>query len=114
MSTTNCLQGVVCPKCGQAERFHVTVLSSCVLTDDGTDYHQDCYWDSDSAAMCGDPACGFDGVMRDFDANNPANVLDRIQLVLSENEWSTDTVDAIAQLVRGSGREIKDFPPEEE
>lgn len=49
-----------------------------------------------------------------MDRPDPDAALDRIQFLMSENEWNSEVTDWIADAVRTSGREIKDYPPEDE
>lgn len=71
MTKINCLEGVRCPNCGQDERFTITALVECDVTDDGAwatdNSHYD--WDSDSPCCC--PACGRHGKLREFRALPP-------------------------------------------
>ncbi|MGL4465723.1 MAG: hypothetical protein ACRC1K_26530 [Planctomycetia bacterium] len=66
MTNVNCLDGVCCPTCGQEQRFLITALVDCEVTDDGAwaaDHgHYD--WDGESACRC--PECGRYGRLREF------------------------------------------------
>jgi hypothetical protein len=42
-----------------------------------------------------------------------SSALDLIANLMSSNDWSPDTLDAIAEIVRGTGREILDITPKE-
>jgi len=64
MTNENCLQGIRCPACGQEDRFKITALITCVVTDDGSDPVGDHEWDGDSSTHC--PDCGFDGKLKAF------------------------------------------------
>jgi hypothetical protein len=64
MTNTNCLENVCCPRCGQEDRFKITAIISCIVTDDGSDPVGDHEWDNDSATQCLE--CGFDGELKDF------------------------------------------------
>jgi DNA-directed RNA polymerase subunit RPC12/RpoP len=68
MTNTNCLEGVRCPKCGQEDRFKIVALTTCLVTDDGSEPVGDHEWDDESATRC--PECGFDGTLKDF-SNKP-------------------------------------------
>jgi hypothetical protein len=64
MTNTNCLENVCCPRCGQEDRFQITAIISCIVTDDGSEPVGDHEWDNDSATQCLE--CGFDGELEDF------------------------------------------------
>ena len=64
MSNENCLTDVCCPKCGQEDRFRITALITCHVTDDGSEPVGDHVWDADSSTRC--PECGFNGKLKDF------------------------------------------------
>jgi hypothetical protein len=51
MTNVNCLDGVCCPTCGQEQRFVITALVDCEVTDDGacTADHSHYDWDGESA-----------------------------------------------------------------
>lgn len=68
----NCLAGMVCPKCGQEDKFIIEVTTLVSLTDDGTDpYDSDIRdysvdWTEDSFARCSDPECEWEGIVKDL------------------------------------------------
>ncbi|MBS0207756.1 MAG: hypothetical protein JSS27_02270 [Planctomycetes bacterium] len=64
MTNVNCLEGIRCPQCAQEDRFKITALISCLVTDDGSEPTGDHEWDDDSSTHC--PDCGFDGKLRNF------------------------------------------------
>lgn len=64
MTNTNCLEGIRCPACGQEDRFKITALITCVVTDNGSEPLGDHEWDSESSAQC--PECGFNGKLKEF------------------------------------------------
>lgn len=64
MTNTNCLENVRCPKCGQEDRFHITALITCIVTDDGSEPMGDHNWDDESLTHCVE--CSFDGKLSDF------------------------------------------------
>jgi hypothetical protein len=64
MSNTNCLQGMCCPACGQADRFDIQAQSLFTMVDDGADHHADVEYDDGSYCEC--PACGHSGIVHDF------------------------------------------------
>lgn len=64
MTNTNCLDGIRCPRCGQAEHFHVEARVTCLVTDDGAEPRGDTDWDGDSQCSC--PECGHGGPLSTF------------------------------------------------
>ena len=54
----NCLEGMRCPKCGQADHFNFAVRAYAEVTDEGTGDIDDIEWNDDSPAGCRDPDCG--------------------------------------------------------
>jgi hypothetical protein len=64
MTNVNCLEGIRCPKCGQEDRFKITAIITCLVTDDGSEPVGDHEWNDGSTAHC--PQCGFDGTLEDF------------------------------------------------
>jgi hypothetical protein len=60
----NCLEGMRCPKCKALEPFDISVLCTAKVFDDGTEETHDMEWDDTNACSC--PACGFQGLVRDF------------------------------------------------
>ena len=64
MTNTNCLECIRCPACGQQDRFKITALITCVVTDNGSEPVGDHEWDDDSNTHC--PGCGFTGRLRSF------------------------------------------------
>ncbi len=66
MTNTNCLEGLRCPHCGQAERLRVVARVMCLVTDGGSEPFGDHDWDDDSIAAC--PDCEFAGPLLEFRA----------------------------------------------
>jgi hypothetical protein len=64
MANNNCLRGIKCPRCGQEDRFRITAIITCIVTDDGSDPVGDHYWDDDSSTSC--PECEFHGSLKQF------------------------------------------------
>lgn len=64
MTNGNCLAGVRCPRCEQEERFRITALVTCEVTDDGSEAGGDHVWDGASATFC--PEWGHAGPLREF------------------------------------------------
>ncbi len=64
MTNENCLEGIRCPACGQEDRFKITAIITCLVTDDGSEPVGDHEWDDDSSTHC--PECGFDGKLKAF------------------------------------------------
>lgn len=48
-------------------------------------------------------------IQRDCEIRSDADALDRIAAVLSGQEWTADTCDDIAAIVRSAGREVRDW-----
>lgn len=48
----NCLKGVMCPKCGQTERFDIAAHCLVTVTDDGTDNEREFEWDGNDTIWC--------------------------------------------------------------
>jgi len=48
----NCLDGVQCPRCGNASNFLVEGTAQFRLTDDGAEHEGDVIYDEDSAVWC--------------------------------------------------------------
>ena len=57
----NCLEGMRCPKCGQADSFNIRVTACMDVTDDGTDNYSNVEWDDDSPVVCNEPDCQWEG-----------------------------------------------------
>lgn len=68
MTNTNCLEGIRCPACGQEDRFKITALITCVVTDSGSEPVGDHEWDDESGTHC--PECGFTGKLKGFRKQN--------------------------------------------
>src|SRR5690242_411389 len=64
MTNSNCLESVCCPKCGQEDRFKITAIILCIVTDAGSEPVGDHEWAPDSPTHCGE--CGFSGKLKDF------------------------------------------------
>jgi hypothetical protein len=66
MSNVNCLEGLACPRCGNADSLLITANVRLFVTDDGADFAQGCdpNWNDDSVATC--PECDFDGTLAAF------------------------------------------------
>jgi hypothetical protein len=64
MSNTNCLAGVRCPRCRQADHFHIESRVTCFVTDDGAEPGGDLDWDAASYCIC--PECGHGGPLDAF------------------------------------------------
>lgn len=106
MTNTNCLEGVRCPNCGQENRFTITALVDCDVTDDGAwatdNSHYD--WDGDSPCTC--PACGRHGRLREFSALPP----DPEGMNDSRAEWAGHALAAfISQTGTDAGDAVTDL-----
>lgn len=66
------------------------------------------YCNHDPAAIH-DGVCECGHVLRTGVAAADVAALDRIAAVMSGEEWSPDTLDAIAEAVRSTGRHIRDI-----
>ncbi|MGC4089430.1 MAG: hypothetical protein QM756_16385 [Polyangiaceae bacterium] len=65
MSNTNCLRGVRCPECGNAETFYIEIPLVATVTDEGVqDVSGEHYWDEGSFARCAE--CDEGGLMSRF------------------------------------------------
>ena len=64
MANHNCLKGIRCPNCGQEDRFLITALITCEVTDEGSEPVGDHYWDSAAFTHC--PECEYQGTLKDF------------------------------------------------
>lgn len=74
---TNCLEGMKCPECEQADKILILAQVWVAMTDDGNDPNDDSLgigdigYDNDSCAEC--PECGYCGRLVDFVVeDNPA------------------------------------------
>jgi len=63
---TNCLAGMKCPKCGSLGPFKIDVVTTVLMSDDGSDscIDSDVRWADDSPCIC--VACDFNGASKDF------------------------------------------------
>ena len=66
MTNTNCLAGLRCPQCGNADRLFITGIVRLEVTDDGADVADgsDWHWDDASLTIC--PECDRDGLLSEF------------------------------------------------
>ena len=64
MTNRDCLDGVRCPNCSRNDRFTITAIVACEVTDDGSEPVGDHEWDDASSTRC--PECGRAGLMREF------------------------------------------------
>lgn len=64
MPNENCLEGLRCPECKQADVLQIAGTSLFRVVDDGTESHEDVEWDGESFTRC--PPCGFKGKLSDF------------------------------------------------
>lgn len=60
----NCLEGLECPKCGEHDMLLIEMSAVMELTDNGTGYHTDTYWNEDSYCQCS--SCTKQGKVREF------------------------------------------------
>ena len=60
----NCLKGIACPKCGQADSFRIEGRSVFEVTDMGTEGHGGVEWDENSWTLC--PVCEHEGKLGEF------------------------------------------------
>jgi len=66
MNNVNCLAGIACPQCGNADSLLITANVRLIVADDGADFARGCdpIWDDDNPATC--PECDFDGPLSNF------------------------------------------------
>jgi Zn ribbon nucleic-acid-binding protein len=62
----NCLEGLRCPDCGNADRLRIVARIMADVTDDGAEmaHGSQMDWDDDSMAVC--PECDHDGPLAGF------------------------------------------------
>lgn len=63
----NCLEGIACPSCGQADSFGVQATAWFDVTDDGTEFDYSAggpEWDDSSPIIC--RSCYNQGTVGDF------------------------------------------------
>jgi hypothetical protein len=102
MTNENCLSGIRCPACGQQDRFKITALITCMVTDDGSEPVGDHEWDGDSTTHC--PECGFDGTLKAF--QNPAGLPPHPNNL---NDYrSARAASALAEFIRITGADEED------
>jgi len=69
MTNTNCLEGIACPQCGQADRFKIEAKVLMNVSDDGS---EDCglghHWDAQSFCQC--VKCGHSAELSTFGYDN--------------------------------------------
>ena len=65
MANDNCLDGLVCPKCGSFEPFKIEASGYFLVWDEGTDgVPESTDWSDDSSCVC--PKCSFFGTVADL------------------------------------------------
>ena len=64
MKNVNCLEGLMCPKCGQQDRFIIDAITSITLLDDGVDKYEGAEFDGSHTAGC--PSCGWNGTVAEL------------------------------------------------
>jgi hypothetical protein len=66
MTNTNCLAGLACPRCGNADRLRIVARIMADVTDDGAEmvHGSEMSWDNDSLTVC--PKCDHDGPLTQF------------------------------------------------
>jgi hypothetical protein len=69
MTNTNYLDGVRCPRCGNADTFFIDTQVTLCVTDGGAELHGDTEWTADS--RCHRPGCDTVGVVRAFRGRSP-------------------------------------------
>ncbi len=62
----NCLEGIACPKCGQADRFEIEVSGFATVLDDGIEHGYDYDWTDESQIVCSKTDCNHHGTVKDF------------------------------------------------
>jgi len=64
MKNTNSLEGLMCPKCGQHDRFIIDAITSITLLDDGVEEYEGAEFDGNHTAGC--PACNWSGTVSEL------------------------------------------------
>jgi len=64
MANANCLEGMKCPVCGNADRFYIFAVVECEVTDNGVEDTGSADWNDASKCVC--PDCRYDGTVKDF------------------------------------------------
>jgi hypothetical protein len=64
MTSTNCLEGIACPDCGNDSRLYIEVKTLAVVYDHGAETYGDLGWDDGSYAEC--PECRRSGRLVEF------------------------------------------------
>jgi hypothetical protein len=66
MTNVNCLSGLACPHCGNADRLLVSATIRASVTDEGAEiaFGSDLHWDDSSPTEC--PECGHNGTLLEF------------------------------------------------
>jgi len=64
MTSSNCLEGIACPACGNDSMLYIEVRTLASVTDDGAETYGDMEWDSGSYAEC--PECRRSGTLAEF------------------------------------------------
>ncbi len=64
MANANCLEGMKCQVCGNADRFYIFAVVECEVTDNGVEDTGSADWNDESKCQC--PDCKTDGPVRDF------------------------------------------------
>ncbi len=64
MTNRNCPDGMRCPKCSQDDRFSISAVVECRVTDDGSEPVGDHVWGETGATRC--PECGREGPLGEF------------------------------------------------
>ena len=67
---TNCLEGLACPKCGQAEMLKISAHCVVEVTDDGTGDAANFEWYDEDNASC--PSCHYFGTLATFRTTSEA------------------------------------------
>lgn len=65
MDDLDCMEGLLCPKCGQGESLEIDALVTVVLRSDGSEPKDGTHeYDDKSWTTC--PECGYRAVLKEF------------------------------------------------
>lgn len=119
----NCLEGLRCPDCGNADRLRIVARVMADVTDDGAEmaHGSQLDWDDDSLAVC--PECDHDGPLAGFRDRglppDPEGMNDRraewaghaLAAFMSQTgtDYDSGTADLLCDLMHLADRDGTDF-----
>ena len=71
MTNTNCLENIVCPRCGHTDSFIIELKTRADVTDAGAETFGEMQWDEWSLIQCKN--CDTDGTVAEFTREPPEN-----------------------------------------